>query len=320
MMEILYHSLKVNIKTLANLKNWGDEKMEVVNLNQPLDLTVSLNSEPCVMALGFFDGVHKGHRKIIETAKEIAEKEKIKFTVMTFFPHPSNIISKTKKIDHYLSPLSVKKEMFKSLGVEKLFIVNFNADFSKFSHQQFVEQYIVGLKCQHVVAGFDFTYGFKGLGNMQEMVSDSNGRFQITTISKLEHNHEKISSTIIREKLKLGEVHHIPLYLDDYYSIKGKVVRSDQLNCNELIVTIEIDHSYYLPKKGSYKVKVASDYSSSSGTIDVRNHNTGAIEVQLDNSIMHFNESNITLYFIKQEIGEQKNGKTEEYDKMSIVI
>ncbi|MCM3651690.1 hypothetical protein [Metabacillus litoralis] len=180
--------------------------------------------------------------------------------------------------------------------------------------------HIVGLKCQHVVAGFDFTYGFKGLGNMQEMVSDSNGRFQITTISKLEHNHEKISSTIIREKLKLGEVHHIPLYLDDYYSIKGKVVRSDQLNCNESIVTIEIDHSYYLPKKGSYKVKVASDYSSSSGTIDVRNHNTGAIEVQLDNSIMHFNEGNITLYFIKQEIGEQKNGKTEEYDKMSIVI
>ena len=293
--------------------------MEVVNLNHPLDLTVSLNSEPCVMALGFFDGVHKGHRKIIETAKEIAKKEKIKFTVMTFFPHPSNVISKTKKIDRYLSPLPVKKEIFKSLGVEKLFIVNFNTDFSKFSHQQFVEQYIVGLKCQHVVAGFDFTYGFKGLGNMQEMVSDSNGRFQVTTISKLEHNHEKISSTIIREKLKLGEVQHIPLYLDDYYSIKGQVVRSNQLNCTESIVTIALDYSYSLPKSGKYKVKVESDCSSASGTIDVRNDNTGAIEVKIDNN-MSFNEGTITLYFIEQEIVEQENDRAEVYEKKTMVF
>ena len=82
------------------------------------------------------------------------------------------------------------------------------------------------------------------------MVSDSNGRFQITNISKLEHNYEKISSTIIRGKLKLGEVQHIPLYLDDYYSFKGQVVRSNQLNCAELIVAIALNYSYSLPKSG----------------------------------------------------------------------
>lgn len=293
--------------------------MEIVNLDDSFDSIASLSSEPCVMALGFFDGVHKGHRKIIETAKGIAKDKKLKFSVMTFFPHPSNIISENNKINQYLSPLPVKKEIFKSLGVEKLIIVNFNTDFSKFSHQQFVEQYIVGLNCQHVVAGFDFTYGFKGLGNMQEMVSDSNGRFQITTISKLEHNHEKISSTIIREKLKLGEVQHIPLYLDDYYSIKGQVVRSNQLNCAESIVTIALDYSYSLPKSGKYKVKVESDCSSSSGTIDVRNDNTGAIEVKIDNN-MSFNEGTITLYFIEQEIVEQENDKTEVYEEKTMVF
>lgn len=291
--------------------------MEVVNLDHPIDLTVSLNSEPCVMALGFFDGVHKGHRKIIETAKEIAKKEKIKFTVMTFFPHPSNVISKTKKIDHYITPLPVKKEIFKSLGVERLFIVNFNTDFSKFSHQQFVEQYIVGLKCQHVVAGFDFTYGYKGQGNMDQMVSDSNGRFDVTTVSKLEHNHEKISSSSIREMLITGEVQKIPMYLEDYYSIKGKVIRNYHINHNENVLTIKIDHSYHLPKKGLYKITAELDNSIFDGTFYVPLHNTGTIEVHLLNSHINYDEGNITLYFIEQEFG---NRQIEEYENMFIVI
>ncbi|WP_168733866.1 FAD synthetase family protein [Metabacillus sediminilitoris] len=316
-METLYHSLKDNIRTLVNLKNWGEEKMEVVNLDHPIDLTVSLNSEPCVMALGFFDGVHKGHRKIIETAKEIAKKEKIKFTVMTFFPHPSNVISKTKKIDHYITPLPVKKEIFKCLGVEKLFIVNFNTDFSEFSHQQFVEQYIVGLKCQHVVAGFDFTYGYKGQGNMDQMVSDSNGRFDVTTVSKLEHNHEKISSSAIREMLITGEVQKIPMYLEDYYSIKGKVIRNYHINHNENVLTIKIDHSYHLPKKGLYKITAELDNSIFDGTFYVPLHNTGTIEVHLLNSHINYDEGNITMYFIEQEFG---NSQIEEYENMFIVI
>jgi riboflavin kinase / FMN adenylyltransferase len=294
--------------------------MEVVNLEHPLDLTVSLNSDPCVMALGFFDGVHKGHRKIIETAKEIAKKEKIKFTVMTFFPHPSNVISKTKKIDHYLSPLPVKKEIFKSLGVEKLFIVNFNTDFSKFSHQQFVEEYIVGLKCQHVVAGFDFTYGYKGQGNMNQMVLDSKGRFNITTVSKLEHNHEKISSTIIRESLNSGNVKNVPMYLEDYYSIKGKVIRTHPINHNETVLTINIDHSYHLPKKSIYKIKTELDNSIFFGTLHVPIHNTGTIEVHLLNSHIKYDEGNITLYFVDQELGDQKTSQIEEYEKMFIFI
>jgi len=290
--------------------------MEVVNLNHPLDLTVSLNSEPCVMALGFFDGVHKGHRKIIETAKEIAKKEKIKFTVMTFFPHPSNVISKTKKIDCYLSPLPVKKEIFKSLGIEKLFIVNFNTDFSKFCHQQFIEQYIVGLKCQHVVAGFDFTYGYKGQGNMNQMVVDSNGRFDVTTVSKLEHNHEKISSTAIREMLMTGEVQKIPMYLENHYSIKGKVIHNYHINHNETVLTITIDHSYHLPKKGLYKITVELDNSIFAGTFHVPIHNTGTIEVHLLKSNINYDEGNITLYFIEQKLGDSQ---IEEYESMFIV-
>jgi riboflavin kinase/FMN adenylyltransferase len=296
--------------------------MEIVNLNYPIDPTVQLKNEPCVMALGFFDGVHRGHRKIIETAKAIAKKEKIKFTVMTFFPHPSNVIPTQKKINRYITPLPIKQELFASMGVEKLFIVNFNMNFSKLDHQQFVEQYIVGLHCKHVVAGFDFTYGFKGQGDMEQMVTDSKNRFEVTTVSKLEHNHEKISSTLIREVLNTGEVENIPLYLEDHYSIKGKVVRDRYLNDKETILTIEVDQFYHLPKKGLYEIKVQCGESMIFGSFDVPIQNTGTIEVLLVHNCKIYYEKDVTVYLIKKKLEEQKNGQTEDENKnmMSIVI
>jgi riboflavin kinase / FMN adenylyltransferase len=296
--------------------------MEVVNLDHPMHFTVSLNSEPCVMALGFFDGVHKGHRKIIETAKGIAQKEKIKFTVMTFFPHPSNVISKEKKIEHYITPISVKKEIFKNMGVEKLYIVNFNTDFSKFSHKQFVEQYIVALKCQHVVAGFDFTYGYKGQGNMEQLVADSNGRFNVTTVSKMEYNHEKISSTMIREMLNAGNVKNLPMYLEDYYSIKGEVIRHYPLNNNETVITITIDHSYRLPKKGEYKIKIELNRNIFYGIVDVPIQNTGTINIYLLNSQINYeNDNELTFYFLDQEEAvKPQNSRSEEDEKITIII
>ncbi|HZG72043.1 MAG TPA: FAD synthetase family protein [Chondromyces sp.] len=294
--------------------------MEVVNLNHPIDPTHLMNSEPCVMALGFFDGVHKGHRKIIETAKEIAKRLKIKFTIMTFFPHPSNIISKNDKIDHYISPLPVKKEIFASMGVEKLFIVNFNRDFSKLSHQQFIEQYIIGLRCQHVVAGFDFTYGFKGQGNMDQMLLDSKGRFGVTTISKLEHNHEKMSSSIIRKMLNSGKVQDIPMYLEDYYSIKGKIVKDQTINHNESVLKIDIDRSYHLPKKGLYKIKAKLDNLIFFGTFYVPVHNTGTIEFHLLNSEISHRKGEIILYFIEEEVKDSTHYTVQEDEKMFILI
>ncbi|GIN96112.1 riboflavin biosynthesis protein [Siminovitchia terrae] len=232
--------------------------METIYIRGLLDMK-TLTSEPCVMALGFFDGVHLGHRELIETSRKIAEQKNLTLTVMTFFPHPSNVLPNNQKIDRYLSPLDAKKEIFKELGVEKLFIVTFNQDFAKLAPPAFVRKYICGLNCKHVVAGFDFTYGFKGQGNMERIVQDGGGEFDITVVSKKSYKEMKISSTKIRELLNNGAVAAIPHYLGSYYSTYGQIENeSYDLDNQTIMVNMSFDE-YMLPRKGMYLIRLKMD-------------------------------------------------------------
>jgi len=204
------------------MNKWGVDTMETVCIKGPIKMS-EFKVEPCVMALGFFDGVHLGHRELLKEAKKIAQKKNLSLAVMTFYPHPSNIVPSKKKINNYLSPLSVKQQIFKDLGIDKLFIVTFDQEFAKVKPSDFVKKYICNLECRHVVAGFDFTYGFRGQGNMRRIKQDVNGQFDVTTVSKKSFNNEKISSTKIRQLLEEGAVSQIPFYLGDYYCTNGVV-------------------------------------------------------------------------------------------------
>lgn len=153
--------------------------------------------------LGFFDGIHLGHQKIIETAKQIAKQKNLKLAVMTFYPHPSSVIKK-EGITQYLTPLPEKEKQFRELGVDLLYIVEFDIKFAKIPHDVFVNQYLVKLGCKHAVAGFDFTYGCKGKGNMKQLEIDANDRFEVTTVSKFERFGEKVSSTFFARKSHQG--------------------------------------------------------------------------------------------------------------------
>lgn len=281
--------------------------MEIVNLEYPMNTKVQDMNEPCVMALGFFDGLHKGHRRIIETAKAIAKKEKLKFTVMTFFPHPSNVVPSSKKIDRYITPLPIKKQLFEEIGVERLIIVNFNTNFSKLSHMQFVDEYLIGLNCMHVIAGFDFTYGFKGKGNMDQLLIDSKGRFGVTTVKKLECQEEKISSTIIRELLKNGEVHRIPSFLGDCYSIKANITHVKKNSSN--ILEVDIDMDYILPMTGRYRVKMLVGNNEVFGTVKIPKENKGSLVIKLDRNAIIIDQKAIEFLFIRRLLIESSRYK-----------
>lgn len=244
--------------------------METVYINGTIETEALTNNEDCVMALGFFDGVHLGHRKLIETSKEIAEQKNLTLTVMTFFPHPSNVLPTNRKITRYLSPLDAKKEIFKELGVEKLYIVTFNDEFAKLSPADFVQKYICGLNCRHVVAGFDFTYGYKGKGNMDRIREDGGGQFDISVVAKKSYKNNKISSTKIRELLKAGKANDIPHYLGEHYSTYGKVE-----NESNDFVTVSFK-DYMLPRKGTYLVKVETDRNTYDGIVTLSENISGS--------------------------------------------
>ncbi|MDP1418925.1 FAD synthetase family protein [Peribacillus simplex] len=230
--------------------------LEVFHLAHPLKESL-YTREPHVMALGFFDGVHLGHQSLLKQAKSIAEKNKLKFTAMTFDPHPNEVI-KLEKDWRYLTPLALKIERMAAIGVDKLFVIKFNLSFASLQPSDFIKQYVLGLQAKHIVVGFDFTFGNKAQGTVDylQKVSKYNP-FDVTVISKQVHNDEKISSTLIRKIVSDGDVHLVPCYLGHHFEIKGFVFNSNRhKHEKKKNMVIYIENKYILPRPGIYSVEI----------------------------------------------------------------
>ncbi|MBS2968451.1 cytidyltransferase [Metabacillus sp. KIGAM252] len=228
--------------------------METIYLSKPP--VKASASEECVLAFGFFDGVHFGHKGILEKARLIAAGKNCAFGVMTFYPHPSDILFPERKPMTYLTPLSVKIKRFEQLGVDKLFVIEFNPELARLSPEDFVEQYIKSLRCIHAVAGFDYHYGFKGEGSMKTLPIHGAGSFEVTSVEKIEREGTKISSTEIRRLLDAGKAEAIPDYLGDYFEVEGVVTQCSRLADHEQFASVAPDPDYRLPNKGVYQIKV----------------------------------------------------------------
>jgi riboflavin kinase / FMN adenylyltransferase len=236
-----------------------------VKLLQTVYLTHDQNSslpkpEPCVMAMGFFDGVHVAHQSVILEAKNIAKKRKVKLAVMTFFPHPREVLSCGKEKMNYLTPLEVKINRFAELGVDIVYVIQFDHLFARLSPKEFVKTYVTNLEVKHVVAGFDFTYGDKGKGTMKTMSTDGDGKFLVTVISKLNYKGQKIGSTLIRNLLSNGKVNEISSYLGNFYETRGEIVSCYQsLTGKRSYMEVATFPYYTLPSNGLYEVEIYTD-------------------------------------------------------------
>lgn len=231
--------------------------MDTVYLHHPINAS-SLKLQKSVMALGYFDGMHKGHQKVIRTAKEVADKLGISSAVMTFNPHPKEVLTKQAKPFKYITPLSDKIEKINSLGIDTVYVVEFTPAFAKLDPQTFVDDYLIDLGAVHVVAGFDFTYGAYGKGTMATLPYHACERLNVTIVDKCEQNHEKVSSTKVRQLLADGLVEKIPFYLGEPYQLQGTVIDGDKRGRTIGFPTANIKPSdrYLIPKTGVYAVKL----------------------------------------------------------------
>ncbi|MEH7094545.1 FAD synthetase family protein [Neobacillus vireti] len=218
--------------------------METIYLN-PDNLTHwQQKAKPSIMALGFFDGIHIGHREVIQTALRKAKEENLLLTVMSFFPHPKTVLSNGKTKVDYLMPLPDKEKLFSELGVDIFYIVEFDREFASLSPEKFAAKYLLDLGVVHAVAGFDYTYGFRGEGHMERLKRDSGEILKVTKVNKVEWRGEKISSTSIREKLSKGNVEDLPAFLG----------RSYEVGCEWDGGALQIQPYYTMPAPGRYAV------------------------------------------------------------------
>lgn len=232
--------------------------MKIYRLHYPHEQH-ELGLEPSAMAVGFFDGLHRGHQNVISKMEEIAEDKGLKKAVMTFDPHPSVVLSAKKQRTTYLTPLDIKLGMLEARGIDYCFVINFSSALADLSPDEFVKQYIEALDIKEVIAGFDFTYGKFGKGNI-EMLSGYD-TFNATGVGKIAEGEEKISTTRIREDLATHDLAHANLLLGRPYEVKGVVVQGEKRGRTIGFPTanIEPEYRYHLPAKGVYAVSMRLD-------------------------------------------------------------
>ncbi len=135
-----------------------------------------------------------------------------------------------------------------------MYVINFDLDFAKMPPKEFVQKYILRMQAIHVVAGFDFTYGYRGQGKMNMIGQDGRGRFGVTVVPKISLLDKKISSTYIRELLLAGEVSKIPDLLNDYHETLGEITSHRTKNSGIYTIEITSYEKFMLPACGSYDV------------------------------------------------------------------
>ena len=172
--------------------------MQVIEVSEPLDLQ-KIPNEDVVLAMGFFDGVHRGHQAVIQRAKQIAAQRHLKLAIMTFDRFPKiyfrNIDPQAVK---YVTPLKQRLKRFEQQGIEIAYVARFDEAMAKLAPQYFVDHFMVDLHAKVVVAGFDYTYGKPNVANMATLPQFAQGRFDVVTVDRQVLNAEKSGQRRLR--------------------------------------------------------------------------------------------------------------------------
>ncbi len=231
------------------------KQMETVQLSYPLDLKKTY--PPAVLAIGYFDGVHRGHQTVIRRARELAARLGVSSAVMTFHPHPREVLGKAN-ISRYITPLRDKLRQFDRLGVDRTYVMKFDRLFADRTKEQFVEEVLIPLQVKGVVVGFNFCFGRGASGRAEDLITMGEGRFWVEVITPVLEGEIPVSSTRLREALAAGDVVTAEKILGRPHSIEGKVVSGDRRGRTIGFPTANLDLSepYAVPKRGVYLVSV----------------------------------------------------------------
>lgn len=216
----------------------------------------------CVVALGNFDGVHKGHQAVILTARKVAAELGAKWGVMSFEPHPRSVF-KPDQPQFRLTPFRVKARLIEALGADLLVMQHFDRAFADLTALEFVHDILInGLAARHVVVGYDYVFGKgrQGTGALLQKLSDE-GNFGFTSVPpESEDDGDVYSSTRVREFLVGGKPAEAARLLGHYWEIEGRVEHGDKRGRTIGFPTANLVlGEYQRPASGVYAVRAGID-------------------------------------------------------------
>lgn len=231
--------------------------MKVHHITYPSKLPVP-DAKGYALAVGFFDGLHKGHQQLINEAIRSSQENHLRAAVMTFDPHPSVVLGGKKEEIFYITPLNQKLELLEQQGVDDVFVVRFTSNFASLTPEAFIQQFVLGLNVKHVIAGFDFSFGAFGKGNMELMKKFASDTLEVTVIPKFTKDEKKVSSTRIRNELKAGNMQLVCDLLGRPFQLDGVVVHGDKRGRTIQFPTanVEPDEGQFIPAVGVYTVRM----------------------------------------------------------------
>lgn len=272
-----------------------------------------------VCALGYFDGFHKGHRTLLKTTLEQAEKAGLESALLTFDPDPWTVFNPQGDM-HHLTTLADREIMAEKAGLDMMIIVHFDRQFASFSIAQF-HDLLAQLGVREIVCGFDFTYAFKGQGNVETLKEDP--RFQLFVASPVLDHDAKISSTRIEGLIAKGDVLEAGVLLGVPYSIAGVIVHGFARGSKLLstpTANLQPDEEYLLPKAGVYAGLVSTEGKLVPAMINIGHNPTfGNDALSIEANILQDGSYDlygkpVRFFFVDRLRGEKKFGSLAELE------
>ena len=216
------------------------------------------------VAIGNFDGVHLGHREVIDTTRGHAADVGGPLSVLTFEPHPRSVFQPSAP-PFRLTPFRIKSHELAKLGVEVLFVLHFDLEFSQRSAEDFIETVLLeGLGARHVVTGYDFIFGHNRTGDAELLAAKAAEHgFGYTRVgSVVSEPGEPYSSTRIRDALAAGKPDRAADLLGRPWEIEGRVIEGKKVGRTLGFPTANVALGEYLhPMPGIYAIRAAIDES-----------------------------------------------------------
>lgn len=305
-------------------------KVEITNNGSPSNRNMKVyygtqefeKLENAVVTSGTFDGVHLGHRKILNRLNEVAYQNKGESVVITFYPHPRSVISPDNQNVKLLSTLDEKIELLEKSGVQHLLIIPFTREFSELSSEEFIQKILVQtIGTKTLVIGYDHRFGKNREGGFDYLKANKERYgFEIEEISRQDIENMGVSSSKIRKALQEGEVPSADHFLGRNYSLSGVIVKGKQLGRTIGFPTANIqvrEIAKLIPLDGVYAVKVSYKEKAFGGMLNIGNRPTvdgtyQTVEVNIFDFDQEIYGENLTVKFLQKIRNEQKfNGLDE---------
>ena len=278
-------------------------------------------NEGSVVTIGVFDGLHLGHQVLINRAIEKASELSLPSVVFSFEPTPNDYFAKNEK-QLRLNSFRQKYNLIKAMGVNNFYVPPFDSKMEELAVDEFIDLHLLkNLNVKHLIVGDDFRFAKNKAGSIKELEESAKiNHFSVESISTVEINSKRVSSTLIRKFLFDNQLEVANEYLGSNYSIEGKVIAGQQLGRTIGVPTANVDiGKLNNPLRGVFYVKVIieNDEQTYFGVANIGykptvEGKTLNLEVHILNFDQDIYKSRIQVEFMRYLRGEKKFNGVDE--------